>query len=337
MNELRGEIAMTVKIMSSFACSVLFCCFSLLLSASCSHNQPTKMHTVGVINFSPAAELAYKGFKEGMADLGYVENKNIRYIYSGAIQDKMALETEGKRLVDAKVDLIFAMSTPGALVAKAVSEPMNIPVVFAPVSNPVGAGIVDSMKRPGGNVTGVTFLHQEPKRFEYFNRIVPHIRRIAFPYNPKDKSPLDNLKNLTDIAETLEVELVPFQISSDKEIDNFLSVIPKDVDAIYMPTDSLMASRIHDFAWAAREWKLPLSTPQQEGVRAGALMSYGFSVEDTGRQAAHLAAQIFQGLSPADLPVEIAEFVVTVNLKTAREIGVSIPEHIIRLSTVIQE
>jgi len=175
----------------------LFLIFMLPGLSACDRQQEPRIVTIGVINYSPAAEPGYDGFRQGMAKLGYEEGRTIQYLYKGYINDKQKLTVEGRRLMAQKVDLIFSMSTPASLVAKEVTAGTDIPVVFGPVSNPVNSGIVASLKHPGGNVTGVTFSQQEPKRLEFLKILKPTIKRVCFPYNSKDKSPVLNLPHLT--------------------------------------------------------------------------------------------------------------------------------------------
>lgn len=316
---------------------LLLICIGLLGLMIFQKEAPEKVYLVGVINYSPAAEPAFDGFRQAMTDLGYIEGKNIRYMYVGHINDKTMLEAEGERLAASGCDMIFSMSTPATLTAQRVTAQTKIPVVFGPVSNPVASGIVKDLKKPGGNLTGVTFSYQEPKRLELLKRIVPSARRVCFPYNPNDRSPTLNLERLGNVAEKLQVKLVPYPLKDDQEITEFLAHLPTDIDAIFMPTDSLMASRIKEFATVALKHRVPLSTPQREGVLVGGLVSYGFSLDDVGRQAARLADQIFRGVPPADLPVEVSEFVPTINLRTADAIGVRISDSILRQAIVVRE
>ena len=315
---------------------LLFICLLLSLCA-CDKKKESEIFTIGIINFSPAAEPAYDGFRQGMAELGYEEGRTIRYLYQGHIADKQKLTAEGKRLMANKVNLIFSMSTPASLVAKEVTANTNIPVVFGPVSNPVRSGLVTSLKQLGGNLTGITFSQQEPKRLEFLKMLKPSIKRVCFPYNPKDKSPILNLQQLQGGVQEMQLELVPIPLHNDEEIASFLSHFPGGFDAIYLPTDSLMATHAADFANIAISHKIPLSTPQQEGVVAGGLASYGFSIFEVGRQAARLADQIRHGISPADLPVEVPEFVASINMSTARKIDITIANSILRQAVVIRD
>ncbi|OKY75806.1 MAG: hypothetical protein BM485_05550 [Desulfobulbaceae bacterium DB1] len=316
---------------------LLLALFFLLAFCGCGNEtEKEKKYTIGVLNYSRAAEPAFAGFKQGMAELGYREGKNITYLYSGYIVDKEKLRQEAQRLVDHKVDLIFSMSTPATLIAKEITAGTSVPVVFGPVSNPVEAGIVTDLKSPESNITGVTFRYQEPKRLEIFKEVAPAIRRLAFPYNPDDMSPQLNLQRISAVAAKLDLTIISFPLKNDMEIDGFLAALPAEIDAIYMPTDSLMASKAKNFISTALERKLPLTTPTREGVGKGALVSYGMSLTTLGKQAARLADQIFRGASPGQLPVEIAEFETAINLRTAEAIGIHVPDKILRRAIVIR-
>ncbi|MFZ5765237.1 MAG: ABC transporter substrate-binding protein [Thermodesulfobacteriota bacterium] len=317
--------------------ALLLCLLTSLL-AGCSSPSPHEKHyyTVGVLNYSKAAEKALAGFKEGMTKLGYREGENITYLYAGHIPDREKLRDEARELLQKNIDLLYTMSTPATLIAKEMTTNNPVPVVFGPVSNPVESGIVGDLKSPERNITGVTFKYQEPKRLQLLQEIAPAAHRIAFPFNPDDPSPQFNLQEITAIAAELGVTLVPCPLRNNDEINAFLTALPADIDAIYMPTDSFMATRAKDFIATALERGLPLTTPIREGVQAGALFSYGISLHELGVQASRLADQLLRGISPRDLPVEIAEFEIAVNLRTAEAIGINLPDSLLRRAIVIQ-
>ena len=289
-----------------------------------------KNFKIGILNYSPAAEMALVGLKEGLKSQGFIENKNIQFIYNSFITDKSKLHQEGLRLVNEQVDLIYAMSTPATLIAKKITEKSNLPVVFGPVSSPVKAGIVESLSRPGGNITGVTFGPQEPRRLEMLLKIIPGIKKIYVPYNPADKSPRLGIERLKIPAKNLGIDMKLVHAHSKKELLNTLEDFPNDIDAIFIPTDSLMVSLSYIFISFSIKHKIPLSVPQREGVKEGSLYSYGFSIEDVGRQASLLVAKILNGADPKSLPVELSEFILAINLKTAEAIHIDIPEQLLR-------
>lgn len=315
---------------------VLIVLFFSLSLVQCSRSE-VKMHSIAVINYSPAGEPSLGGLKSGMEKYGYKEKENIRYIYNGVIEDKDKLGEELENLLAEKPDLIFAISTPAALEAKLATETSRIPVVFAPVSSPVQAGVVDSMSHPGGNLTGVTFGPQEPRRLEMLTRIDPGARRIYVPFNPGDTSPVLGVERLKPEAERLGLTLVLEELRNREEVLKALGSLRTDIDALFLPTDSMMVDMTEDFARLAEERKIPLTCPQKEGVSQGALFSYGFSIADTGYQAARIVDQIFNGIKPEDIPVELSEFTLTVNMDTAGKIGLDIPEEILSQAKIIRD
>lgn len=302
-----------------------------------SFKQNKKIYTIGVINYSPAANEALVGLKQGLLKLGYVEHKNIKFIYAGYIMDKDKLKKEALGLVNKKVDLIYAMSTPAALAAKKATRRTDIPVVFGPVSSPVKAGIVKSLSRPGGNVTGVTFGPQEPRRLEMLLKIIPNANNIYVPFNPDDTSPLLGIERLNSPASKLGITMHLEHVRSKEDLNTALNTFPTDIGAIFIPTDSLMVALTDLFVDFSLKNRLPLSTPHRNGVVNGALYSYGFDIRDVGIQAARLVDQIFKGTHPRDLPVELSEFVLSINIKTAKQIRVTIPKNLLRHAVIVRD
>jgi putative ABC transport system substrate-binding protein len=296
---------------------------------------PEKHYVIGVLNYTVAAELCLQGFKDGMHDAGYIEGNNITYIYNGIFQEKTALMDEGRHLLENKVDLILAMSTPASMAAKAVTADSRTPVVFGPVNDPVGSGIVDKVRKADSHVTGVFFGIQEVKRLEWMVKLKPEVKRIFVLYNPKDRSPQITIKKLQKAAGLLGVELVLGEASDATAIAKVLDAMPEDIDALYMPTDSLMATHIAEFVRVATKRRLPLSTPHRPGVEQGALYSYGFDHIAVGRQMARLADQILRGIPPSDLPVESAELFLSINVTAAESIDLEISDDILRQSVVL--
>jgi putative ABC transport system substrate-binding protein len=247
------------------------------------------------------------------------------------------LHEEAARLAKEEIKLLFTMSTPATLAAKKVTEDSQLPVVFGPVSSPIKAGIVKSLSQHQGNITGVTFGPQEPKRLKMLLNIVPGIQKIWVPYNPDDKSPKLGLQRLVEPAAKLGIEIVQEHVRSKKELLSALENYPEDVDAIFIPTDSLMVALSDILISFSIQHQIPLSSPQREAVRRGALCSYGFSIFDVGKQASLLVVKILEGASPSSIPVELSEFVLAINLKTAEAINVDVPGQLLRHAVVYRD
>jgi putative ABC transport system substrate-binding protein len=305
--------------------------FALLLTA-CGGATHTKTYTIGVINLAPSLVPTMEGFKEGMTELGYIEGENITYIYEGIADSIDKLDSIAQGLVEADVDLILSITTPATKAAQRATADTDIPVLFAPVTDPVSAGLVDSLRQPGGNTTGVTFGPQEAPRLEWLIRIVPTIEQLYVPYNPEDPSAVLALETASAAATTLGVELITREARNPEEITAAIENVPEEADAIFILPDSLVSGRIAEFV----ELQLPISGANPTLVEnSGVLTSYGMEQTSTGKQAARLADQILRGVKPADLPVETAEFYLAINLKAAEAIGLDISDEILLQADII--
>jgi putative tryptophan/tyrosine transport system substrate-binding protein len=303
---------------------------SLLLTA-CGGPVPAKTYTIGVVNYAAFLEAVLAGFKARMAELGYVEGQNVTYLYHGVLEpDPQVIEHEVKSLLDQKVDLFLTLGTRPTLTAKKATVGTHIPVVFAPLINPVGEGIVESITRPGGNVTGVQNGDTIPKALEWLHNIVPQTTRVHVIYHPKDTVSLTSIKSLSAIATSLGVELVLDEVHSPQEAIGAIEALPRDAALFFVPTARLE----------------PLSTlievAAKRGIavgannhREGALITYAGSFPAMGQQAARLADQILKGTKPADLPVETAEYFLHINLRTATAIGLDIPDAILHQADMV--
>jgi putative ABC transport system substrate-binding protein len=316
----------------SLIITIFFIIITGLLLTACGGAQDQETYTIGVINLAPDLDSTVAGFKEGMTELGYIEDESITYIYDGPADSIEKLDSVAQGLVEAEVDLILSLTTPATQASQRATADTDIPVVFVPVTDPVGAGIVDSLQHPGGNITGVTFGTQEARRLGWLIQVVPTIEQVYIPYNPEDKSAVLALETVMAAATTFGVELIPRQTRNAEEITAAIENIPEQADAIFILPDGLVTARFADFV----ELQLPTSGPQTGLLEsAGALTSYGFEQVAVGKQAARLADQIFRGIKPADLPVETAEFLFAINLQAAEAIALDIPEAILRQADII--
>jgi len=306
-----------------------------LLLTGCGGAPKTKTYTIGVINPSLNQEDTVKGFKEGMTELGYVEGKNVTYVYEGPVSaDKLDAVAQG--LVKAKLNLILALTTPATKAAQKATAGTDIAVVFLPVTDPVGAGVVASLTKPGGNTTGVTYLTQEGKRLEWLLRVAPTIKQVYIVYNPKDQSPVLALKMVSETATKLGVELITREASTPEQVEAAFKDIPKEADAIFLLPDSVINARVKDWFKLAIERKLPTSGPNVATVNDGALTAYGVDLAIAAKkQAARLAHRIFQGDKPAGLPVEMADYFTAINLQIAQAIGLNVPDDIVRQANTV--
>jgi len=305
-----------------------------LLLSGCSSVAQAQTFTIGVVNLSPSLDPSWEGFKAGMTELGYVESENVTYLYEGPVGSVDKLDAAAQRLVEAHVDLILSITTPATQAAQRATAETDIPVVFVPVTDPVGAGIVQSLRQPGGNITGITTGGSEEKRLQWQLELTPDIKKVYVPYNP-DGSSKASLAVTEAAAAKLNVELVPQVATSPDEVTAAVEAMPDDVEAIFVLSDGFMESQIGKWVEVALERGLSLSSTNGALVEAGVLLSFGHDPYSIGQQAARLAAQILEGTEPADLPVETSEFFLSLNLRTAEAIHLDIPDTILRQAATI--
>lgn len=296
--------------------------------AASSLSPPLKPRVVSVIQLTAVDAATFEGFKEGLAALGYREGRNITYLYDGPAGTIDRLEPIILAHLLRKPDLIFVSSTPATLAVKRLLAGRDIPVVFAPVNDPVAGGIVASLRNPGGSITGVRLPLGDDLRLEWLTKIAPAVKRIWVPYTPTDNSAQTSLAQARRAAAILGVEIVAQETRAPADIRLALKNLPARIDAIYLPRDSSVESHIKDFVAVSRARRIPLCAPSQSQTRAGALFSYGFVHRQIGGQGARLADQILRGISPADLPVETAENTLSLNLGSAAAIGLAIPAEV---------
>ena len=293
-----------------------------------------KTYTIGVVNLTPSLDPVWEGFKAGMTERGYIEGENVTYLYEGPVGSIDKLDAAAQKLVEADVDLILSITTPATQAAQRATAETDIPVVFVPVTDPVAVGIVQSLKQPGGNITGITTGGSEGKRLQWQSMLTPNIKKVYVPYNP-DGSSKASLAVTEAAAAKLNIELVTQVATTPDEVIAAGETMPADVEAIFILSDGFMESQMDKWAQVALEHRIPVSSTNLKLVESGALFSFGFRPFSSGEQAARLADQILQGTRPAELPVETSEFYLDVNLRTAEAIGLQIPDTILRQADVI--
>jgi putative ABC transport system substrate-binding protein len=193
--------------------------------------------TVGVINLAPVLEPIFDGFKERMIEQGYVEGESITYIYDGPVGDVAKLDAAAQALVDQDVDLILALSTPSSLATMRATQ--EIPIIFAPIADPLRAGLVSNLARPEANATGVQWGVSEPRRLEWLLTLAPDVQKIYLPYNPDDNAAVIILEDIQDTAAQLDVELILREARDEEAIAAAINNIPEEADALFLLPDSL--------------------------------------------------------------------------------------------------
>jgi putative tryptophan/tyrosine transport system substrate-binding protein len=279
-------------------------------------------------------------FHQGLSETGYVEGQNLAIEYRWAEHPYDRLPALAADLVGRKVDLIVAAGgVLSALAAKGATS--TIPIVFTGVSDPVGAGLVASLARPGGNITGFSPLQLEmmPKRFELLTELVPQARTIALLVNPNDPNTERVMPVVLEAAHTKGVHLSILKASTEGEIDAaFASLVQLQAGALLVPADPFFNSRREQLLVLASRHAVPAIYGWRDFPVAGGLISYGPSLPAMRRQAGIYAGKILKGAKPADLPVQQpTTFELVVNLNTAKALGLTVPRSILaRADEVIE-
>ena len=303
----------------------------LSLSFPVQAQQTGKIFHIGYLDLSTASGSAVlvDAFRQELSKLGWVEGKNITIEYRFAEQKFDRVAELAADLVRLKADLIVVASTQPALAAKKATS--TIPVVMATVSDPVAAGLVASLARPGGNVTGLSTLATElnTKRLEILKDAFPKLARVGFLRQPEAGTAIDlQLKELRPAAEALKLKLEEIETPFDaKGLESaFQTAKQKQVNAIMTQLGPRFLAARKRIVELAGKYRLPAIYPQKEFVDEGGLMSYGADFTDLYRRAAGYVDKILKGAKPGDLPVQQAtKFEFIVNLKAAKQIGLTIP------------
>jgi putative ABC transport system substrate-binding protein len=273
-----------------------------------------------------------EAFRQGLRELGYVEGQNI------AIESRW---TEGKDdrlpalaadLVRSKVDVIVAET--GAATRAAQQATRTIPIVMSLVNDPVGSGLVASLARPGGNVTGLTIMSPDlvGKQLELLKEVVPKVSRVALLRHPDNPASAAQLREAEAAAQALGVRLQTLEARSPQEIDGAFAAMTRErAGALLVIPDTLFWSQRRQIVDLAVKRRLPSIRIGEAYAEAGGLMSYGPSYRDLERRAASYVDKILKGANPADLPVaQPTKFELVINLKTAKAIGLTIPQPLLQ-------
>ena len=302
--------------------------------------QQTRAATIGLLGTGSAAAQSQwtAAFVQRMRELGWVEGRNLAIEYRWAEGRTERLNELANDLVRLKVDVIVTHNTPGPLAAKQATS--TIPIVFATAGDPVGVGIVASLARPGGNVTGLS--SQSPdvagKRLELMREIIPGLHRLAVLADTDNPFVKLDVSQLQQAGAGLGVEVATFEMRRGEDIDPAFQALKNRAQALYVPATPVAFEnriRINTLALAAH---VPTMLGVREYVEAGGLMSYGPNWPHMWRRAANLVDKILRGAKPSDIPVEQpTEFDLVINLATAKALGLTIPDKLLALANAVIE
>jgi putative ABC transport system substrate-binding protein len=305
--------------------------------------QQSSVWRIGILSpLSPAAvaSSSFEIFRRTLREFGYVEDKNIRFEYRWADGDRARLAAFAAELVNLKVDVIFCgPGTPTAMTAQ--KSTATIPIVFVGAGDAVGAGLVASLARPGGNATGLVNQSQDlaGKQMEILKDAVPGLSRMGVLWRPSNPSYSNLISRFDDAVRATGVQVVLIGVENPEELVKAFETMKKEkINGLLVQADDLFIQQGARIVELSAAYKIPAIYRLGEQATAGGLMSYGPSIPDMYRQGAHFVDKILKGAKPGDLPVEQpTKIELVVNLRTAKSLGIAVPQSLLlRADEVIE-
>ncbi len=298
-----------------------------------------KVYRIGSLNTAEQFVSSFEGFKSRMAELGYVEGRNVRYDFYNAKGSDEALNSFAQKMVADKVDLIVTSATTSTVAAAKATQGTNVPVVFLSSGN--AQILVKSFASSGSNLAGISSASLEVtgKRFELLKEMAPWVQRLALITDPTGVNYKSIATEVREAAKKIEFTVWEVKVSTREEV---LKVVPtvtrKATDAIFTPPDSFVTEAIEIIVKHSIKERLPVITSLVDNVKKGCLATYAADYFALGQQGAMLADKIFKGIKPSDLPIELpSKLKLVINLRTAKAIGLKIPKDILlRADEVIE-
>lgn len=288
-----------------------------------------KVVKIGILQFvtHDALDQIEKGIEDGLAEAGY-EGETVEITLLNAEGDQSKIQTMSKKLVNDDNDILIGIATPAAQGLAAATT--DIPVVMGAVSDPVGAKLVKDMEAPEGNVTGLSNQVPLEQTVELITAITPEAKTIGVLYASNEDNSVSQVKEFTEYAEKAGLTVVKYAVPSTNEIKTTMNVMTGKVDAVFVPQDNTIASAFTTVANEARAAKVPVYSSVDTMVKEGSIASVAQSQYGLGTETAKVAVKLLAGKKVADVPVTIVDTgVPTVNLKVARELGITIPDSVL--------
>lgn len=307
------------------------CILTLVVTAltGCSSKKDSdKTYKIGVSQYTThdALNAAYDGFIDGLAEAGYKEGENIEIDFQNAQGEASNCNTVASKLVNDNPDLILAIATPAA--QSLVNLTQDIPIVVTAVTDPEESGLVATNEAPGGNVTGTSDLNPIKEQMALLQQLVPTAKKIAILYCSSEDNSKFQAELAAEAAANIGIETVEATVSNTNDIEQVVQSLVNKVDAIYAPTDNIIASGMSTVSMIANANGIPVICGESGMVEKGGLATYGLNYYNLGKQTAAMAIKILTGeAKPADMPIEYLENVeLTINEDVAAELGITIPD-----------
>jgi putative ABC transport system substrate-binding protein len=286
---------------------------------------------LGIIQYveHPSLDSARQGLLDVLAENGYTEGNGLKVTYRNAQADMPIAQSIAQQFAEDKPDLILAIATPTAMVMANATK--DIPILITAVTDPVDAKLVQSMEKPGTNVTGTSDYISIEEQILLVQKIVPGAQRLGLIYNNGEQNSVVQAQEVKNIAEKLKMQVVEATPNNSSEVLQAAQSLVGKVDAIFVPTDNTVVSGLEAVIKVANENNIPLFVGESDSVKRGALATIGVDYYELGRKTGEKALQVLEGVNPAAIPVETqSDYAISINLKAAQEMAVQVPDEIIR-------
>jgi len=287
----------------------------------------------------PSLDAARQGFLDVLAENGYKEGDNLVVNYENAQGDMPTLNSIAQSMAGDKPDVILAIATPSAQAVANATKGTSIPVLFTAVTDPVAAGLVESMEKPNTNLTGTTDMAPIADQIKLIKDIDPSVKNVGIIYNSGEVNSVVQVEMVKEVAKDLGLEIVEAVATSTSEVDQAAKSLVGKVDAIYVPTDNVAVTALEAIVQVAENNSILLVSAEKDSVNRGTVATIGLDYYKLGRQTGEMALKIIAGeAKPQDMPVEVQEQNdVIINLKAAKALNVSIPKEVLDRAVEIIE
>ena len=298
--------------------------------------EPIKLGIIQIVEH-PSLDQARQGFLDVLAEHGYKDGEKLAVDYQNAQGDMTIANTIAKKFVSDQKDLILAIATPTAQAMANATK--DIPILITAVTDPVAAGLVQSLEKPNTNVTGTTDMNPVKEQLALFKELAPQAKKIGFIYNSSEVNSRVQLDIAKKAAPELGYEIVEGVVTNSSEVMQAARTLAGKVDAIYVPGDNTVVSALESVIKVAEEKKLPLVAAEGDSVKRGAIATLGIDYYKLGRQTGEMALRILeQGAKPQDMPIEAQkEYQLIINKKAAANMGVTLPESLLSRAAQVYE
>lgn len=333
---------MIVKKLLAFGLSLVLLlslvgCGTAKSGASSTGKDEQKQLKIGIVQIveHPALDSARQGFLETLKEKGYEVGKNLIVDYQNAQGDQSILRSITEKFSSAKLDLVLAIATPSAQSMASASK--DIPILITAVTDPVEAKLVNSMDKPGKNVTGTTDMNPIKEQFELMKTLVPTVKKVGVIYNAGEVNSQVQVAIAKKVAAELGLEVVEATVTTSADVLQASQSLIGKVNTIYVPTDNMVVSAAQSVVQVSHKNKIPIISGESSVVDKGALATIGINYKNLGKQTGEMALRVFKGEKPQDMPIEAQkEFDTVLNQSAIDLFGITVPEDILKKATIVK-